>query len=61
MKTYTTYNDIPAHAVYLGSEDGSGCMSETLNDIIGEAMQPARLHEDDGTYSYFDLAREVSA
>ena len=61
MKTYTTYNDIPAHAVYIGSEDGSGCMRETLNDMIGEAMQPVRLREDDGTYSYFDLAREVNA
>jgi hypothetical protein len=30
-------------------------MSETLADIIDQALQPVRLREDDNTYSYFDL------
>jgi hypothetical protein len=55
MKTYTAYDAIPKNAVYLGSEDGNGCMSETLADIIGQALQPVRLREDDSTYAYFDL------
>jgi hypothetical protein len=55
MKTYTTYNAIPKNAVYLGSEDGNGCMSESTADSIDQALQPVRLREDDGTYSYFDL------
>jgi hypothetical protein len=55
MKTYTTYESIPKNAVYLGSEGGNGCMSETLADIIDQALQPVRLREDDNTYSYFDL------
>ena len=59
MKTYTTYESIPSHAVYLGSEDGTGGLSESTADSIAQAMQPVRLREDDGTYSYFDLAQEV--
>ena len=55
MKTYTNYDAIPKNSVYLGSEDGNGCMSETLADMINQATQPVRLREDDSTYSYFDL------
>ena len=55
MKTYTDYDAIPKNAVYLGSEDGNGCMSETLADMINQALQPVRLREDDSTYAYFDL------
>lgn len=36
-----------------------GGLSESTADIIAQAMQPVRLREDDGTYSYFDLAQEV--
>jgi hypothetical protein len=59
MKTYTTYESIPSYAVYLGSEDGAGGLSESTADSIAQALQPVRLREDDGTYSYFDLAQEV--
>ena len=59
MKTYTAYESIPSHAVYLGSEDGAGGLSESTADSIAQALQPVRLREDDGTYSYFDLAPEV--
>ena len=59
MKTYIAYELIPSHAVYLGSEDGAGGLSESTADSIAQALQPVRLREDDGTYSYFDLAQEV--
>ena len=56
MKTYTRYEDLPAQARYLGSEFGDGSMDETLADHIDMALNPARLREPDGTYSYFELA-----
>lgn len=56
MKTYTTYESIPIDAEYLGSEDGNGCMSECLADLIDRAINPVvRLREDDNTYSYFEV------
>ena len=55
MKTYTAYDQIPKSAHYLGSEDGGGSLDETTADIIDRAINPVRLREDDGTYSYFDL------
>ena len=60
MKTYTAYDQIPKSAHYLGSEDGSGGLSESTADSIAQALQPVRLREDDGTYSYFDLSQEVT-
>ena len=56
MKTYTRYEDLPAQARYLGSENGDGSMYETLADHIDMALDLARLREPDGTYSYFELA-----
>lgn len=56
MKTYTRYEDLPAQARYLGSENGDGTMYETLADHIDMALHPVRLREPDGTYSYFELA-----
>lgn len=56
MKTYTKYEDLPAQARYLGSENGDGSMYETLADHISMALNPVRLREPDGTYSYFELA-----
>lgn len=56
MKTYTRYEDLPAQARYLGSENGDGTMYETLADHINMALYPVRLREPDGTYSYFELA-----
>jgi hypothetical protein len=61
MKTYTTYKCIPKHAIYIGSEDGSGCLDQYTADMIDQAIEPVRLKEDDGTYSYFDIAQEVTA
>ena len=55
MITYTDYDDLPPSALYLGSEHGDGSMDESLADAIAEALIPARLREDDGTFSYFDL------
>ena len=60
MKTYTTYKCIPKNAIYIGSEDGAGGLSESTADSIAQAIQPVRLKEDDGTYSYFDIAIEVT-
>ena len=55
MKTYTAYDQIPKSAHYLGSEDGGGYLDESTADSIDQAINPVRLREDDGTYSYFDL------
>jgi len=55
MKTYNAYSEIPRPNIYLGSEDGGGCMTETLADLIAEAAHPMRLREEDGTFSFFDL------
>lgn len=55
MKTYTSYDQIPSGAAYLGSEDGGGYLDETTADILASATNPVRLREDDGSYSYFDL------
>lgn len=55
MKTYIAYEQVPKNAYYLGSEDGAGFMSEYLSDLIARAINPVRLRDDDGTYSYFDL------
>lgn len=55
MRTYPEFDDLPPGALYLGSEYGDGSMDEALADAIAEALIPARLREDDGTFSYFDL------
>lgn len=55
MKTFTDYDALPPSALYLGSEYGDGSMDEALADAVAEALHPARLREDDGTFSYFDL------
>jgi len=62
MKTYTAYKCIPRYknAIYIGSEDGSGCLDEYTADMLAQAIEPVRLREDDGTYSYFDIAIEVT-
>lgn len=59
MKTYTRHDDLPAHARYIGSENGDGSMYEELFEHIERAIAPVRLREPDGTYSYFDEAREL--
>ena len=55
MKTYANYQDIPSNQVYLGSEHEDGSMEEELSNSISEAINPVRLREDGGFYSYFDL------
>lgn len=59
MKTYTQYDDLPPYARYIGSENGDGSMYEELREHIERAIAPVRLREPDGSYSYFDEAREV--
>jgi hypothetical protein len=59
MKTYTV-ETLPAHARYLGSENGDGSMYESLLIDIERAIEPARIREPDGTFSYFEIAREMT-
>ena len=59
MKTYTTYEQLPKNCHYLGSEAGDGTMYESLADAIDRAVYVARLRDDDGTYSYFDLGQSA--
>lgn len=59
MKTYNDYNDIPSNAHYLGSEHGDGSMDESLADNIDSAINPVRLRDEGGTFSYFDVAKET--
>jgi hypothetical protein len=61
MKIYTNYKDLPKHSVYIGSEDGAGTLDEYTNDLIARAVEPVRLLENDNTYSYWDIAKEVTA
>jgi hypothetical protein len=61
MKIYTNYKDLPKHAVYIGSEDGAGTLDEYTDDLIASAVEPVRLRENDNTYSYWDIAKEVTA
>lgn len=58
MKTYTP-ETLPAHATYLGSTFGDGSIDESLADAIADAFAPVRVREPDGTFSYFDEAREL--
>jgi hypothetical protein len=60
MKIYTNYKDLPKHAVYIGSEDGAGTLDEYTDDLIARAVEPVRLLENDNTYSYWDIAKEVT-
>ena len=55
MKTFNSYNSIPSNAIYLGSEYGDGTITETLDDMISEAIEPVRFRDDDGINHYFDL------
>lgn len=55
MKTFNSYNAIPSSAIYLGSEYGDGTITETLDDMISEAIEPIRFRDDDGIHHYFDL------
>lgn len=60
MKTYRNYADLPAHAVYLGSEYGDGSMDESLFDAIDDAIAPVKLIEN-GQAHYFDVAKTEGA
>lgn len=50
---------IPDWAVYLGTSDPDGYIFEQLADRIDAATDPAFFVEDDGSKSFFDLAREI--
>ncbi len=55
MKTLTNYDLVPNNAIYLGSEYGDGTITEILDDMINEAIEPIRFRDDDGMHHYFDL------
>ena len=55
MKTLKNYDAIPKNAIYLGSEFGDGSITECLDDVINEAVDPIRFRDDDGIHHYFDL------
>ena len=57
MKTFNSYNAIPSNAIYLGSEYGDGTITETLDDMISEAIEPIRFRDEDGIHHYFDLVQ----
>ena len=57
MKTLNSYNAIPQTAIYLGSEYGDGTITEALDDMISEAIEPIRFRDDDGIHHYFDLVQ----
>jgi hypothetical protein len=60
MKIYTNYNDLPATAAYIGGTCPDGSMDESTADAIGDALDLACLHDDDGSRHYFDLAMETT-
>mgnify|MGYP003339769409 CR=1 FL=1 len=55
MKTYSSYESLPKQAHYIGSQFGDGSIDESLADCLELAVNPIRLREPDGTYSYFDV------
>lgn len=55
MKQFSTYESIPKDAIYLGSELGDGTMTETLADMLLEAINPATFKDNEGVRHYFDL------
>ena len=55
MKTYTAHKQLPRHAKYIGSEDGAGFLDETTAFYLEQSINPVRLRESDGTYSYFEV------
>ncbi len=55
MLTYKNYNELPKHAIYLGSEYPDGTIDESLADDIDEAIMPVCLNEH-GSKHYFDIA-----
>ena len=59
MKTYTR-ETIPAHARYIGSEYPDGSIDESLADAIDFAIDPGRLRDVDGTWAFFELAKEIA-
>ena len=58
MKTFTNYHDIPSTSLYIGSENGDGTMQEELSILIGNCINPVRLKNEDGTFSYFALGEK---
>lgn len=55
MKTFTTYEAIPATAIYLGSENGAGELEELTADAIENAIAPVCFRDAEGQRHYFDL------
>ena len=56
MKRFTL-ETLPEHARYIGTENGDGTLYETAADQLEQALEPAYIREDDGTRSFFDIAK----
>lgn len=56
MKRFTL-ETLPEHARYIGSENADGTLYEAAADRLAEALEPAFIREDDGTRSFFDIAK----
>jgi len=54
MKRYTA-ETLPHDAAYIGSTEGPDRMSETLADLLADAIAPAYIAEPDGSASFFEL------
>jgi hypothetical protein len=55
MKTFTTYDRIPKHSIYLGSTYPDGSMDEFVADAIDQAIEPVCFRDPEGVKHYFDL------
>ena len=55
MRKFTSYQALPPSARYLGHEQPDGTMSEKLDDIINEAIEPVFILDADGSRGFFDL------
>ena len=59
MKRYPSYESLPAHAIYIGTDDrGPGSMSETLADHLDTAYCDKALVyivDQDGFRSFFAI------
>jgi len=60
MKTYRDYTDLPENAAYIGGSYPDGSIDLSTLDAIDHAIDPACLHDADGTRHYFDLAIELN-
>jgi hypothetical protein len=51
-------NNVPAGALYLGSEHGDGSIDEEIFDAVDAAIEPAFYRDGEGVRHYFDLFQD---